>query len=228
MRKKIFFLVSGLLFIAGCSDTPMQPETELPDFVVGEINPEVVQVLIENPVDYTLNKADETDQFIYSNIAVDITDNQTDDMVFNVWLFKEDGRQLVTLNSQADARIAFVIDKTEENRFGLFNGGDFRVPMLAEYGNVIEDNKVLHLNPDGDVLNSDSLIWIQGEHLFAAEIIRNQSYSPSGLRTFTTESNYLPIYIDGKSGWIDFSVMLSGSTTTISGIRLNKVVLRKD
>ncbi len=228
MVKKATYIFFGLIVTVGCSDNSTQPEIEVPDFVVGEINPEVAEVLLENPIGYTLIKVTETDEWIHSDISLDITSNQTTDLIFSVWLFKEDGRQLITLTSQTDARIAFVIDKAEENRFGLFNGGDFRVPMLAEYGNVIEDNKVLDLNLDGNVLKSDSLIWIQGEYLFAAEIIRNQSYTPSGLRTFTTESNYLPIYIDGKSGWIDFAVMLSGSTTTISGIRVNKIVLRKD
>ena len=230
MRGKIFYLVFGLIFLAGCSSTPMQPEVEgeSPDFVIGEINPEVVQVLIEEPVEYTLNIVDETDELIHSNIALDITGNQTDDLEFSVWFFREDDRQLVTLKSQANTKIAFVLDETEENRFGLFNGADLRVPMLAEYGNVIEDNKIMDVTSDGNVVNSDSLIWIQNEHLFAAEIIRNQSYSPSGIRTFTTESNYLPFYTDGRTGWIDFSVMLSGSTTMVSGIRVNKIVLGKE
>ncbi|MFV1883410.1 MAG: hypothetical protein ACMZ7B_02855 [Balneola sp.] len=207
----------------------MQPEVEgeSPDFVIGEINPEVVQVIKEEPVDYALKIVDETDELIHSNIALDIIGNQTDDIEFSVWLFREDDRQLVTLKSQANTKIAFVLGETEKNRFGLFNGGDLRIPILAEYGNVIEDNKIMDVTSNGNVVNSDSLIWIQNEHLFAAEIIRNQSYSPSGIRTFTTESNFLPFYVDGKTGWIDFSVMLSGSTTIISGIRVNKVVLSK-
>lgn len=230
MREKVIYIILGFLIITGCTETPSEPEieNEVPDFVVGEINSEVTQVLEDEPIEYPLTKVNETDELIHSNTMLDISENQTNDIDFSVWLFKEDGRQLVTIKSEADAEIAFVIDKTEENRFGLFEGGDFRVPKLAEYGNVIEENKVLNFYSDGSVAKSDSLIWIKNEYLFAAEIILNQSYTPSGIKTFTTESNYLLFYLEGKEGWIDFEFTFNGSATSISGIKVNRIVIRKE
>lgn len=228
MVKNNFYLIIGVFLLIGCTNNGVQTEVEpdVAEFTIGEFDQDLAEALVVEPVEYSLNLIEETEVFQSFSASIDVKEDGSE-VSFNVWLFKEDGRQLITLNSKANLNMGFMIDQTVENRFGFFEGGDFRVPLLAEKGDIIKDNKILSRDFEGKIIDSDSLVWTQNENLFTAEIIRNQAYTPSGVKAFIAGSNYLPIRLSGKIGWIDFELIFK-EANKLSSIKINEIVLSRD
>lgn len=228
MTKNIFYIFIVLLLSTGCTNNGVQSEVEIEslDLIVGESNLDLVEILIDEPVNYSLNNIEENEEFILYSTNIDLQEDDLEDIYFNVWSFKEDGRQLMTVKSQATSEVSIIINQTVENRFNVSDGKDFRVPIIAKGGEIIKENKILRLDSDGNVTKTDSLIWTQNEELFAVEIIRNQAYSPAGINTINSENNFIPFRMDSRIGWIDFEIQFQ-ETTKIYAIKVNEIVLSK-
>jgi len=208
-------LLIGLL-LAACTDDVIappgqEPPPEASPLVVGDVDVPGVDVRIPDDPTIGFEVSSQGDLRVDEEAGIDLDGDGEANLVITRLRLLEDGQQLVVVRTRPGVLLAVRPDVMEEVPPGLEVGGS---PLL----------RAPRVFRPGDVLQRDAQIWAEGEDLFAAHVIRNTIWMPSGFR-LTGESNHLGFRIGDRLGWVELGVALDPSLQ-VESLELRQVGLR--